>query len=1020
MRVGIWPSNLLICLVLVTSAYGQSVAGLGGLTGIVTDESGARVPDAAVTVTNEQKGIRRELKSNQTGLFTVASLVPDPAYSVVIAKEGFQQFTARNIEILVGQVVDIRATLKVSGAATEVTVLDSAPIVDSTKTGVSQVVESDQIENLPINGRRVDSFVLLTPGVTNDGTFGLVSFRGIPGGNAFLTDGNDTTNQFYNENAGRTRISANISQDAVQEFQVVSSSPSAEFGRASGGVVNTVTRSGGNAVHGAGYWYYRDRNFNARDRYATFNPEERRQQFGGSLGGPIRKDRLFYFTNAEVTRRHFPLVSRHTFSPLFNTAGVFIAPCNATPAQCDAARRFVDRFNTVIPREANQELFFAKLDWRPADNHSLSASFNYLRWLSPNGIQTGATLTNGAAFGSNGLSTVRNRKARLAWTGVISPTQVNEFRFGWFKDRQYDALNPDILPPGGFMGSLTVDGVTNLGTPNYLPRVQPTEDRFQFADNFTWNINRHILKLGADTAHARDVTDQMINQRGTYVYPNFTAFAQDFSGNTAGLKRWQSYSQTFGDPLFTLWIRDYNFYVQDQFRATSRLTLNYGIRYELAAFTQPAAAIARYPATGRIPEPKKNFAPRLGIAYSLFEGKTVLRAGYGLYYSRYPGALLNNLNIASSGQRSINLQASRPADLAAGPVWPSALPGLGSLAGAGATSLSMASENMRTPYTQQLDLSVEQRLSTHAALGVSYLTSRGRRFLAIRDANLGPPGGSFTYRILDASGNQTATYTTPTYLFANRIDRAYQRINTIESVANIWYDAMVVQLRNRGLKAGPVSTFGTIAYTWAHTIDENLGGASNNLFFSGGPGTVFNGDFRGEKGSSSLDQRHRLVIGHAANLRLKNEPNAFFRYVVNNWQLSALMTFASSQATTPTVTVSGTQFPGAAFTSTLNGSGGSNRVPFLPRSSLDIDTIGRVDARLTKILPIGERCRLNLIFEGFNVFNNVSDTARRNQLYRAQAGVLRPLPDYGTGSASAGFPDGTNARRLQVSARFSF
>ena len=271
-------------------------------------------------------------------------------------------------------------------------------------------------------------------------------------------------------------------------------------------------------------------------------------------------------------------------------------------------------------------------------------------------------------------------------------------------------------------------------------------------------------------------------------------------------------------------------------------------------------------------------------------------------------------------------------------------------------------------------------------------------------------------RCQDAAGAVIGTYTTPGYLSANRVDRRYQRVNELGNHGKMWYDALVVQVRQRATKY----LQGTLAYTWAHTIDENLGGASNNLFFSGGPGTVFNGDFRGEKGSSSLDQRHRLVIGHFANLRFKNDPNAFFRYVVNNWQLSALLTFASSQNTTPTVTVSGTQFAGAAFTSTLNGSGGSNRVPFLPRGALDIDTIARVDARLTKLLPLGERRRLHLVFEGFNVFNNVSDTAKRNQLYRAQAGILRPLPDYGTGSASAGFPDGTNARRLQVSARFFF
>src|SRR5205823_8052580 len=170
-----------------------------------------------------------------------------------------------------------------------------APMVEDTKTGVSATVEKAQIDGLPINGRRVDTFVLLTPAVTNDGEFGLVSFRGIAAGNSFLTDGNDTTNSFYNENAGRTRISTQISQDAVQEFQVLSNGFSAEFVRALGGVINTVTRSGTNSIHGTGYGFYRSSTLEALDRYANgLRTPEHRDTVGFSVGGPIKKDKLFY------------------------------------------------------------------------------------------------------------------------------------------------------------------------------------------------------------------------------------------------------------------------------------------------------------------------------------------------------------------------------------------------------------------------------------------------------------------------------------------------------------------------------------------------------------------------------------------------------------------------------------------------------------------------------------------------------------------------------------------------------
>src|SRR5437867_1625861 len=185
----------------------------------------------------------------------------------------------------------------------------------------AQVMGSVQIQEMPINGRRVDTFVLMGPAVAPDGNFGLISFRGIAGHNAFLTDGNDTTNQYYNENAGRTRIQSQISQEAVQEFQVISNNFSAEYGNAMGGVVNTLTKSGSNDLHGTGYWFFRNRSLNASDSYASFNPQDIRHQAGASLGGAVRKDKLFYFFNYEATRRDFPAIASVTTPNLFTITG---------------------------------------------------------------------------------------------------------------------------------------------------------------------------------------------------------------------------------------------------------------------------------------------------------------------------------------------------------------------------------------------------------------------------------------------------------------------------------------------------------------------------------------------------------------------------------------------------------------------------------------------------------------------------------------------------------------------------
>jgi hypothetical protein len=292
--------------------FAQGGAGFGSLSGTVVDPSSAPVPNAKVVIANEGKGIRRTLTTNQAGLFSAPALTPAAGYNVSVEMAGFAALEQKGIELRVGQNVDLTLTLQVAGTATQVDVSETGELVESTKIDVSTVVDKTQIDELPINGRRFDSFVLLTPGVVTDGTFGLISFRGLALGNTFLTDGNDTTNQYHQEAPGRTRISAQISQDAVQEFQVITAGYLPEFGKASGGVVNTVTRSGSNDIHGTGYWFFRNRTLNARDRYAAFNPPEVRHQSGASIGGPIKKDKLFYFFNSEVTRRHNPIASSIT------------------------------------------------------------------------------------------------------------------------------------------------------------------------------------------------------------------------------------------------------------------------------------------------------------------------------------------------------------------------------------------------------------------------------------------------------------------------------------------------------------------------------------------------------------------------------------------------------------------------------------------------------------------------------------------------------------------------------------
>ena len=1004
-------------MLLAPGVRAQSLAGLAAISGTVRDATGATVGEAVVTVSNRNIGLERKIITNNEGYFIASSLPPGPDYKVSVKKPGFSIYETK-IEVLqVGQNITMTAILTIAQQADVVTVTAETPLVEQAKSGIAQEVGGAQILNLPINGRRVDQFALLTPGATTDGASGGVSFRGVPGGNAFLQDGNDVTQQWGLDIAGGSVVPSSISQDAVMEFQVQTSGYSAEFGRAVGGVINTVTKSGTNQYHGSAFWFFRNRTLNATDPYARYNPPEHRHQSGGSIGGPIVKDKLFFFANGEFTRRQFPLVDS-IVNPQFYSGSTYIGVCGtpATPAQCAAAQAYFQRFFQTVPRSLSQNLGLAKIDWRPTDRHALTASFNLLNFTSPNGAISSVAATNGSGVGTNGIQSAKTRTARLSETFIVSNSMVNEARFGWFKDRRGQDLSPELAPPNGLRSGLTVAGQSNLGVSTNIPNIQPSEDRYQFADNLSWTKGKHQIKFGVDLAFLRDTENALFNGPGSYTYGSITAFAQDLSGTTDG-KHWLSYTQSFGPLLTHASVDNYAFFAQDQWSVARGLTVNYGLRYEYSTYTQPPLN-PDYPATGKLNEPGKNFAPRIGIAYSFNKDRTVIRAGYGIFYARLPSASVIRLQQRNGViQKTGTLSSSDPSQLAAGPVFPFRLT---SLAGSvGLTNVTYASSDLATPYTAQLDFSVEQAVGKNAALTVSYMHSRGYQFLSRDDLNLGPASGTATYTIQDVNGTPTGTYTTPTYLRANRIDNRYASIIYLSNRGRLWYDGMTVSYRQRASKW----ISGTLAYTWSHAIDYAQGTAADNIYFTDPPASTYNGNYQADRGSSRLDQRQRLVVSAIIAPPHMDFGSAIANSAINGWQLSLIETAASPQATDPILIVAST-IGGLASSTTINGMvtpfGAPGRVPFLPRNSVQIDTVNRMDARITKAFAYKEALKLELSFEAFNVFNTISNTSVSSNAYFATGSVIKAATGVGNGSASGGFPDGTNARRAQVSARFTF
>ena len=1024
MKRNLLLGGLLLALSAPMPAWSQAAAGLSEISGTVRDSSGAAVPAADVVISNSSKGVHLTLKTSEGGIFDAPALVPAAGYEVTVSKQGFAPYDVKDINLPVGQNLNIVAPLSVAGTATAVQVVGEAPLIDDTKTDVSQVIGTDQIDQLPVNGRRYDNFVLLTPGVTADGAFGLLSFRGMANGNSFLLDGNDATQQFYLENNGGTRMLSPVAQDSIQEFEVVSANFSAQYGFASGGVVNTVTRSGTNDLHGSAYWFFRDGTaMAAHDPLASVNPDQWRLQAGASLGGALIKNKLFYFFNAEFARSNIPIVDSYVKSGIVDPVNQVWLGCAApaTPAQCSAINGLLPRFFGTVPRTVGQDLGFGRMDYHLNDKNTLSASLNFMHFKSPNGLQqTLVASTTGQGINSNGndFATVRNGKVSLVSTPASN--FVNEFRYGINTDRLADTLNPAL---NGSLGLLDVSAAAvTLGAINYLPRVEPMETRNEFADNATWVKGNHIVKAGADISSVNDYSYFIQNLNGAYTYQTVTKFAQDYTGNTTGAKDWQTYSQAFGNPTTNTRINQYGFYAEDQWKPTSRLTATLGLRYEYSQLPQPTSCNQIYTQTCHINSTGNNWAPRIGLAYRL-DNKTVLRAGYGNCYSRVMGATLQDLFTGNGvTTTSESLSGLNAAQLAAGPTFPNVLSAPPTGASVSASSIQFAAPNWKVPYSEQGTFAVERELTHDLGLTASYIWSRGIQLYSERDLNLPTgPTTNFTYTINDQNNNNIGTYTTPVLLGSGvRPDGRFNQIIQDENGVTSFYTAATLQVNKRfshGLQA-------LLSYTWSHEYDDGqgFGQATQNIFLSNANAWQYNGNYKADKGDGLEDLPQRFVLSWVWSPKFTSRTDAFSRYVVNGWQLSSITSINSRRPnTSPSVKINDTPVTGMFSNFSLNGEGLSGRVPFWGVDSVWAPALYRSDARLSKLLPFGERYRLYLNFEVFNLSNSWSPTAMTSQAFTEAKGVLTLTPAaYGVGSSDQIAPDGTEARRLQVSARFTF
>ena len=996
---------LMIAVSLASAPCGSSqVTAQAQLNGIVRDQSGGTVANASITLREVDTNRSYSGVSNADGLYVVPNLLPG-RYELTVEATGFGKSTETGIVLSVAQIATIDITLKVARPGEKVVVTTETPVIEPTRTEVSQVVDTDQIRALPISGRLFTDFVLLSPGVSvghtsaqspfTDPNVIRISFGGQRDlNNAVTVDGAD------NIMAANGSQRATPSQEAVSEFRVVNNSFGAEYGRALGGIVNIVTKSGTNEMHGSVYDYLQNSATNARSILTLpgFNTL-RQNQFGATLGGPIRKDKTFFFVNYEGQRRaQSPTYPGLLFAPV-DSSVASLFPAGTTNFQ---AINLVKQ-NLGIPAEnlnvlktADNDNGFIKLDHQFNKNNRFPVRYSILdaRALSQ---MVGETLDGGGiglpSAGRNGLT--RDQALVGTWSSQVSPALVNSLLGQWAR-RNY-----------GFIG---VTGQPNLDVPNLLAFghnfgafERYNESRVQFSDTVSWVKGKHLAKFGLDYNYVRNFV----------IWPGFTPSRDIFASLDdllfSGRSNWGNAGCPFPLPSFlpapcivaffwgapigpgpfdptkssppvgTTWQNAFRpdqaqnfdislnhsywgFFAQDQWRITPKLTLNYGARYDVE--------------TGLgffVNGDKRGIQPRIGIAYSP-DPKTVIRAGYGIFYDRYtltfffvsgPQRPLNIPGLPTSRNmatgtwllNSAFLGACAPSFAQPGP--PPCPPGsvpfdvinsqFTTLITQGAFPAnqpyyqggSVVDRNQRKPYSEQSSLEIDREIGKGLSVGAGYLFVAAHHLVRPIDLNVAPHVGVFPGTNKDI------------YNFAIPVPSIPAPPGGSNGSAGIFYftdtsgnsvhHGLTLQATQ---KAGKYFRLNA-NYTFAKTLDDG-----KFLVFVDTPQS--NDQRSLERAVSNQNVRHRFVANFVADA-----PDKPF---VRNFELSSIVTVQSPRPFTIFV----------GFDANTDGNPVNDRVGESARNTYLGDTLRTVDLRLSRIIHLNERTQLQLSVDFFNLFNRAN------------------------------------------------
>jgi outer membrane receptor protein involved in Fe transport len=975
----------------------QSQAAGGSIEGTVTDDSGAVLPGATVTVKNTATGLTRETPADASGRFR-APLLPVGDYEVSVSLQGFATTKRRGLTLNIGQTLDVDVTLKVASAQEEITVTAEAPLLEVTRSQQSSVVNERAVANLPVNGRNFIDFVLTTPGVIRDPRGGDISFAGQRGTlNSLVIDGADNNNTFFGQTLGRTgsgRAPYQFSQDAVQEFQVNRNAYSAEYGRAGGAVINVVTKSGTNDFHGSAFEFFRDKSLNAnsynnkiRTPIAPRSPF-RIHQFGGSLGGPLQRDRAFFFLSYDGQRQTIP-----------NTIPVNLPAGLPTDADTQRGLALVQAQETEYPSTRDQDVLLAKVDYQLSQKHRLSLRYNHQNFTGGNNESTSGSLDH------SGDSLVRTRTFNASLSSVMSPTFYNEFRAQSARDKEPGLANSELPEVTVRQGGQTV---LVFGRNFFSPR-ETTIKRWQVADTVTLIRGAHAWKVGADFNHDDILNFFPGNFGGRYTFNSLASLGRGVPDGVG-----ESFQQAFAGlnttgATTTPNITEFAAFLQDEWRASKALTLSFGLRYDLQSFEQPtvknpdAQLAAAGIDTSFMKTDRNNIGPRLGFAWNPRPG-TVVRGGYGIFYGRTPSIMVGT---AHSGN-AINVQTITFTGSQVPPY-----PGTFTSPPAGANppkpSISVFANDFENPMVHQASLGLEHRLTDNLAFAASYLFVKGTDLPRSNDFNVGDPVA--TPVPIQGGGALTVQRFPSVRPFAN-----FDRIVRYESTADSRYNGVTLELRRpfRGrFQASLAYTLGKVTDTVPDATNVVLGGGDDARFQSNPK------DFEADRAAGNADARHRAVFSGLWDMSYFRESSPAVKALLGDWSVSWIAAVQSGQPYSERVT------------NDLNNDGNrSNDLVPGSRNSHRLPTSYNVDARLSRKVRLGNQAGLELIAEAFNLLNTTNITAQRDTLYNfatvngvatlvPQQNLSNPRLNFGADSSTQiNFAD--TQRIVQLAVKFTF